>query len=165
MRAHIKSYEKLGCQLIWRTTMSGKNILYRYGFGVSLYRVISIYLSIYGSKALVGLQFLNLYSYTDDRTPWTSDQPVARPLPRQRTTQTQNKRTQTSMPWVGIESTIPVFERAKAVHALDRAETVIGRVISRNHKTAPIHSTKYSNTFQQRILREGSRLVIRKKKM
>jgi hypothetical protein len=30
------------------------------------------------------------------------------------------------MPLVGFESTIPVSERAKAVHALDRASTVIG---------------------------------------
>jgi hypothetical protein len=37
-------------------------------------------------------QCLNLF-YTDCRTPWTSDQPVARPLPIHRTTQTQNKRT------------------------------------------------------------------------
>jgi hypothetical protein len=29
------------------------------------------------------------------------------------------------MPQVGFESTIPVFERAKTVHALDRAATVI----------------------------------------
>jgi hypothetical protein len=43
------------------------------------------------------LQFHNRF-YTDGRTPWTSDQPVARPLPTQRKTQTQNKRTQTSMP-------------------------------------------------------------------
>jgi hypothetical protein len=32
-------------------------------------------------------------SYTVGRTPWTSDQSVARPLPTHRTTQTQNKRT------------------------------------------------------------------------
>jgi hypothetical protein len=31
------------------------------------------------------------------------------------------------MPRVGFESTIPVFERAKTVHASDRAATVIGR--------------------------------------
>jgi hypothetical protein len=37
-------------------------------------------------------QFLNLY--TVGRTPWTGDQPVARPLP------TQNKRTHISMPRV-----------------------------------------------------------------
>jgi hypothetical protein len=33
--------------------------------------------------------------FTDDRTPWTSDQLVARPLPKHRTTQTQNKRIRT----------------------------------------------------------------------
>jgi hypothetical protein len=43
----------------------------------------------------------------------------------------QNKRTQTSMPQVGFEPTIPVFERAKTVHALDPADTVIG--ISRSY--------------------------------
>jgi hypothetical protein len=43
-----------------------------------------------------------------------------------RTKQTQNKRTQTSMPWVEFEPMLPVFERAKTVHALDRAATVIG---------------------------------------
>jgi hypothetical protein len=30
------------------------------------------------------------------------------------------------MPWVGFELTIPVSERAKTVHTLDRAATVIG---------------------------------------
>jgi hypothetical protein len=61
--------------------------------------------------------------YRDGRTPWTGGQPVARPLPIHRTIQTQNKRTQTSMPGVGFEPTIPAFERAKTVHALDRAAT------------------------------------------
>jgi hypothetical protein len=37
-------------------------------------------------------QFRNLF-YTDGGTSWTIDQPVARPLPTRRTTQTQNKRT------------------------------------------------------------------------
>jgi hypothetical protein len=31
------------------------------------------------------------------------------------------------MPWVGFEPTIPVFEPAKAVHALDRAATLFVR--------------------------------------
>jgi hypothetical protein len=44
-----------------------------------------------------------------------------------RTAQTQNKRRQTSMPWVGFEPTIPVFQRAKTFHASDRAATVIGQ--------------------------------------
>jgi hypothetical protein len=34
--------------------------------------------------------------------------------------------TQTSMPRVEFEPTIPAFERTKTVHALDRAATVIG---------------------------------------
>jgi hypothetical protein len=54
------------------------------------------------------------------------DQPVARPLHTYRKTQAQNKCTQTSMPRVGFGPTIPVFERAKTVHALYRAATVIG---------------------------------------
>jgi hypothetical protein len=41
-------------------------------------------------------------------------------------TQTQNKQKLTSMPRVGFEPTIPAFERAKTVHALDLAATVIG---------------------------------------
>jgi hypothetical protein len=43
-----------------------------------------------------------------------------------RTTQRQNKRTQISMPLLGFEATIPVFELAKTVHSLDRAAAVIG---------------------------------------
>jgi hypothetical protein len=38
-----------------------------------------------------------------------------------RTTQTQNKIRQTCMPWLGFETKIPVFERAKTFHALDGA--------------------------------------------
>jgi hypothetical protein len=55
------------------------------------------------------LQFRNLF-YTGCRTPWTGNQSVARPLPTHRTTQTQNKRTQTSMPRVGFEPTAPALE-------------------------------------------------------
>jgi hypothetical protein len=41
------------------------------------------------------------------------------------TIQTQNKRKQTSMPWVAFEPTIPVFQRTKIFHVLDRAAAVI----------------------------------------
>jgi hypothetical protein len=88
----------------------------------------SIYLSMYGSAVLLldlGRFFSFLLLYTFGRTPWTGDQSVARPLPTQRTTQTQNKLIQTSMPWLGLEPTIQAFERPKMVHALDRAATVI----------------------------------------
>jgi hypothetical protein len=47
---------------------------------------------------------------------------------RDRTTQTQNKHTQTSMLRVGFEATTPFFEHAKTVHALDRVATVIGAI-------------------------------------
>jgi hypothetical protein len=85
---------------------------------------LSIYLSthapthllLYNSSLDLGRFFSFLISYTDSSTPWTADQPVARPLPAQ---------TQTTM---GFEPTISVFERAKTVHALDRAATVIGYV-------------------------------------
>jgi hypothetical protein len=30
------------------------------------------------------------------------------------------------MPWAGLEPTMPVLERAKTAHTLDRAATVIG---------------------------------------
>jgi hypothetical protein len=60
------------------------------------------------------------------RTPWTGNNPVARSLPTHRTTREQNKRTQASMHRVGFEPTIPVFERAKTIHALDSAASMIG---------------------------------------
>jgi hypothetical protein len=87
-----------------------------------------MYLFINGSTALVDLgSFFHFHNqYTVGRTPWTGGQPIARPLPTHRTTQLQNKNTHTSMPRMGFEHTIPVFQRAKAVHALDRAATVIG---------------------------------------
>jgi hypothetical protein len=50
------------------------------------------------------------------------------PLPTHRTTQTQNKRTQTSLPPVRFEPTDSVLKRAKAVRALDRETTVIGNM-------------------------------------
>jgi hypothetical protein len=49
---------------------------------------------------------------------------VAGPLPTQRNT--NREETRTSMPRVGIESTIPVFRRAKTFRALDRTATAIG---------------------------------------
>jgi hypothetical protein len=45
--------------------------------------------------------------FTDDRTPWTGDQLVARPLPKQRPTQTQNKHIKNSGALV-CQQTIPI---------------------------------------------------------
>jgi hypothetical protein len=66
--------------------------------------------------------------YTVGMTAWTEDQPVARQLLAHMTAQTQNKRILTSMPQVAFEPTIIMFERAKTVHVLDRAATVIGSI-------------------------------------
>jgi hypothetical protein len=63
------------------------------------------------------LNYGTLAAFSVGTTPWTLDQPVARPLPTHRTTQTHNKRTDTSTLWVRFEPTIPAFERAKTVHA------------------------------------------------
>jgi hypothetical protein len=57
--------------------------------------------------------------YTVGRTPWTGNQLVAKPLPTQDNTNTEET-------YIDIYALNPVFERAKTVHALDRAATVIG---------------------------------------
>jgi hypothetical protein len=102
-------------------------ILCNFTNGLSLW--LFVCLSVYGSTilclTLASFQFPNPI-HTVGRTPRTGNQPITRPLPTHRTTPTQNKRTQTSMPRVGSEPTIPVSERAKTVHALDRAATVTG---------------------------------------
>jgi hypothetical protein len=83
------------------------------------------FLALQTRWALASDSFFTFMSFTDGRTIWTSDQFVAGPLPKHRTTQTQNKRTyKTSMPCVGFEPTIPASERAKTVHALEGSATV-----------------------------------------
>jgi hypothetical protein len=91
-----------------------------------LYLKLPIYLWLYSPLSGLGSFFSFFIFYMVGRTLWTGDQPVARPLPTHRTAQTQNKGTQTSMPQVGFEPTIPVFGRAKTVRALERAANVIG---------------------------------------
>jgi hypothetical protein len=93
---------------------------------------LSVSLSLYGSTVLLldlGRFFSFLILYTVVRTPWTGDQPVARLLPTHRTKQTRNKRTQTSVPWVVFEPTIPACKLANKVYALDHAATVIGKCL------------------------------------
>jgi hypothetical protein len=89
---------------------------------------LSIYLWLYSPLLDLGRFFSFLTLYRVGRTPWTGEQPVARPLPTRKTTRIENKHTQTFMPLVGFELTIPAFEREKALYALDRAATVIGRL-------------------------------------
>jgi hypothetical protein len=75
---------------------------------------------------LAAFQFLCLY--TVDMTPYMGDGTVAKPLPTHRTTRTQNKRTQTSIPRVEFEPTIPVFERPKTVYRERIHYYIMGKV-------------------------------------
>jgi hypothetical protein len=77
--------------------------------------ILSICLSLYGFIALCwALADFSVFDlYTVGTTPWMGDQPVAKPLPIHRHPDR-------------FEPTIPAFERAKTVHALDRAAILLG---------------------------------------
>jgi hypothetical protein len=110
-----------------RITWSSRNVscYFIHTFSQSFIRQW-LYSSLLGPALFFSL-FISVY--TDGRTPWTSDQHVARPLPTHRTTQTQNIHSHKhTCLWVGFEPTIAVLERAKTVHALDRTATVICRL-------------------------------------
>jgi hypothetical protein len=87
---------------------------------------LSIYLWLYSPLFDLGRFFTFLILYTVGRAPWTGDQPIAMPLHTHGTKQTQNKRTQTSMPRERFVPMITAFERAKTVLSLDRAANVMG---------------------------------------
>jgi hypothetical protein len=91
--------------------------------------IVSLYgLSIYGSTALVDVGcYFSFLMYTQSVGFLGRGISPSQGRSLHTKQHTQNKRTQTSMPWVGFEPTIPVFERAKTFHALDRASTVNGR--------------------------------------
>jgi hypothetical protein len=77
--------------------------------------------SMYGSTTLVDLgRFFSFLIYTKSvgLLEWGISPSKGHYL--HTTTQTQNKRTQASMPRVGFEPKIPVFDREETVHTLDR---------------------------------------------
>jgi hypothetical protein len=95
------------------------------------------FLAIYGSTALVDLA--RFFSFSVGRTPRMGISPSqGRYLHTEQ--HKQNKRTQTSMSRVGFEPTIPVFERAKTVHSIDSAATVIYLLHLLIHITLPFMS-------------------------
>jgi hypothetical protein len=57
---------------------------------------------------------------TVDGTSWMGDQPIVKPLRAQNKTDTDKAQTYTFMPLVGFEPRIPVLQRRKIFHALDR---------------------------------------------
>jgi hypothetical protein len=87
---------------------------------ILLLLLLLLLLWIYSTLLDLDRFFNYLIVSTANRAPWTRDQPIARPLPTQSTTQSQNKRTQTYVPLVTFEPTTPVFEQAKTVYALDQ---------------------------------------------
>jgi hypothetical protein len=104
-------------------------------------------LVLLGSSALLlglGLFSVLLIKYTVGRTPWAGDQPVARPLHTDRTTQTRNKHTQTSMLAVGFEPIISVLEWAKTVHASDRAPFLVSNSDHLDHRGGLVIHTEFS---------------------
>jgi hypothetical protein len=73
-------------------------------FNIKILLLLLLLLWLY--SPLLGLaRFLSfLILYTVGRTPWTGNQPIARPLPTRRTAQTQNKRTQYRHPYLEWDS-------------------------------------------------------------
>jgi hypothetical protein len=69
---------------------------------------------------------------------------------------------QTSMPRVGFEPTVPSLERAKTVHALDRAATVIGDFnlywcqiwLFRYRKVATAQNTRLTSLLLTHVLKD-----------
>jgi hypothetical protein len=110
----------------WETHM-----MYRDNFRIGWFRLVYSCCSRLehrtSAKHFVSLQFLNL-GYLAGLLGQVISLSQGRYL-----TQVQKKHKQTSMPQVRFEPTIPAFKRAKTVHALDRAATVIG-----NFRITPI---------------------------
>jgi hypothetical protein len=66
--------------------------------------ILLLLLWLYSPLLGLGRFFSYFIPYTVGIIPWTRDQPVARPLPTHRTTQTQNKRTQYRHPCLEWDS-------------------------------------------------------------
>jgi hypothetical protein len=106
----------------------------------------------YGTIALVGLgRFFTPLIYTQSvgLLGWGSARRKATTYTEN--TQTPNKRTQTSIPLVGFEPTIPASERAKTEYALDYTATVIGSLFTNHPIVWPLHgdSVQWSFTRDQ----------------
>jgi hypothetical protein len=118
---YISSHH-LYLEAVSSTRIWGGGIMVHFSISLSLFLLLPLWCIGHPWNALFHFSFLILSDpKTVGRTPWTGNQPVARPLPTQET-KTQNNR-HICLEW--FEPTIPVFEGAKAVHALDRAATVI----------------------------------------
>jgi hypothetical protein len=113
----------------------------------------SICLSIYSSTVLLlnlGRFFSFLILYTVGRTPWKGDQPIARPLPTHRTTETQNKRTRTSMPQAGLEPTIPASEDSSCIRPRGHCDRLKIPLLS-NRSPSELYSSVFALDHENSI--------------
>jgi hypothetical protein len=110
----------------------------------SLNNPIILYLWLYTPFLDLGRFLSFLILYTVGRAAWTGYEPLARPVRTHKSLKSQNKFTQTSMPRVKFEPTVPLFELAKMVHALDRAATLIGSAPCHHM----LHSLKYRHVVK-----------------
>jgi hypothetical protein len=97
---------------------------------------------IYSPLLGPGLLFSFVIFFTQDgRTPWTGDQPVARPLPTQRTTQTEQTRARTHThihPLSGIWTHVPSVRASEDSSCLTpRGHCDRRRIISRDRILKP----------------------------
>jgi hypothetical protein len=84
---------------------------------------------------------------------------VPLPVIEHRAAQTQNKRTQTSMPQVGIETTTPVFERAKTAIVIGKTSSCLTQSTRCLHyKLNRLTMFKERTVIIERITRNTARL-------
>jgi hypothetical protein len=143
-------YEVVICWNIFVIYVSGLYLLFvdtihkflKYWIHFSWKVNLAIYIYIYSSTVHLGswclFQFLgSIHSWKD-----SLDRGLARPT--HRTTQTQNKRTQTSMSREGFKPMISVYEQWKAVHTLDRLGHCDQLMHERAHARAHTHARAQS---------------------
>jgi hypothetical protein len=116
-------------ELQYKQRLTKKNVYKNYENKSQIFPKVFLFYPVLLYRTLTVSRFILFFgSIHNRRTPWTSDRPVTRPLPKYRTTETlKNAHThQTSMPEVGFEPTITASAQAKIVHALDCSATVTG---------------------------------------
>jgi hypothetical protein len=135
--SHVEKYNNVGGKYYFRRTGVNSLILCRCvkEFKIKFYWICTVAcikdysVNLDLSICIPSLGLFSFFSFLIfnkvRRIPWTGDQPVARPLPAHRTTQTQNKHTDIHAS-SGIRTHDPSFRASEAVHALDRAATVTG---------------------------------------
>jgi hypothetical protein len=94
------------------------------------------------------LQFRNFF-YTDGRTPWTRDQPIAWPLPTNGTTQTQNKSTHKHpcLEWdIYVYIYIYIYNTHTLIYGIHTHTLTHRHSLSQTHTHTHVHTHTCSHT-------------------